>query len=60
MKRPWYWRVRYHALVFASGGLFVFGGCGLNDQQLAAIWQSVITTALTTLVTNALTGTAGA
>lgn len=42
-----------------------FNGCGLSDAQLASIWQSVLTTAFTTMVTqliraffSAATGTA--
>jgi hypothetical protein len=31
---------------------------GLSDQQLASIWQSVLTTALTTITQNVLGGVA--
>lgn len=38
-------------LVF--GGL---NGCYLSDQQLASIWQTVLTSGLNTIVTNILSG----
>ncbi len=52
--KKWYWRARYYALAFSGGSLFLLGGCGLSDQQLASIWQSVLQTALTTIITNAI------
>jgi hypothetical protein len=52
--KKWYWRTRYHALALASGTLFFLDGCFLSDQQLAQVWQSVITTGLTTLMSNLL------
>jgi hypothetical protein len=55
MTRRWFWRVRYYALTCSAGGLFLLGGCGLTDQQLAAVWQSVITAGLTSIVSNAIT-----
>lgn len=39
-----------------AGTLMALNGCGLTDQQLASVWQSVITTGLTTLVSNLLSG----
>jgi hypothetical protein len=53
MKR-WYWRARYYVLVLAGGGLCAAGGCGLSDQQLAQVWESVISAGLSTIVQNAL------
>jgi hypothetical protein len=52
--RHWYSCVRYYGLVLAASGLFVFAGCGLSDQQLAQVWQAVITSGLNTIVTNVL------
>jgi len=64
MKR---WFARHYRLlrVCASGGsLLLLGSCGLSDQQLASIAQSVVTTGLSAFVTNLLgtlfaTGTTG-
>jgi hypothetical protein len=56
MKSLWI-RMRYWALATAAGGLFLFSGCGLSDQQLTSVWQSVLTAGLNTLVSNALSGT---
>jgi hypothetical protein len=53
--KKWHWRARYYVLVLAAGGLCAAGGCGLSDQQLAQIWESVISAGLSTLVQNALT-----
>ncbi|MEW6197234.1 MAG: hypothetical protein AB1601_01010 [Planctomycetota bacterium] len=50
----WTWRVRYGLLTLSAGGLWAFNGCGLSDQQWATIWQSVLTTALNTIVSGAL------
>jgi hypothetical protein len=47
-------RTRYYALVLASGSLFFLGSCGLSDQQLAQIWESVISAGLGTIVSNAI------
>lgn len=58
MKR-WYWRARYYVLVLAAGGLCAAGGCGLSDQQLAQVWESVISAGLSTIVENALLLTTG-
>jgi hypothetical protein len=58
--KAWLWRVRFYGLTLASGSLFLLGGCGLSDQQLASIWQSVITAGLQTIVSNAITTAAGA
>ncbi len=59
----WWRRVRNLSLAVSMGGMFAFGGCGLSDQQLAGIWQSVFTTALNTILSNiisALFAAAGA
>lgn len=53
-------RARWYVLTMTLGGLYLFNGCGLTDQQLSSIWQSVITTGLNTLVTGALVSAAGA
>ncbi len=52
--KKWYWRPCYYALALTSGSLFFLNGCGLSDQQLTSIWQSVISAGLTTIVSNAL------
>ena len=51
----WYLRVRYYSLALAASGLFALSGCGLSDQQWASVWQSIITTGLSTIVGNAVT-----
>ncbi len=58
--RKWTHRVRYACLTVAATGLFALNGCGLSDQQLATIWQSVLSTGLNTIVTNALAAALGA
>jgi len=60
--RSWKHRVRLYVLTVVAGGLMAFNGCGLSDQPLTSIWQSVLSTGLHTVVTNALSGafTAGA
>jgi hypothetical protein len=47
-------RWRYYGLLLAASGLYALNGCGLSDQQLATIWQSVIQTGLNTIVSGAL------
>ena len=37
-------------LIVGCGSTLVLGGCGLSDQQIAQVWQSVITTALSSSV----------
>lgn len=39
---------------FPAAALFQLGGCGLSDSQLTSVAQSVVTTALNTLVTQGL------
>ena len=51
----WYRRAQYTMLVAASGGLFALGGCGLNDQQLASVWSTVISTGLSSIISNVIT-----
>jgi hypothetical protein len=58
--KHWYLRVRYYGLVLAAGALFGLNGCGLTDQQLAQVWQAVITSGLNTLVSNAIQAAAPA
>lgn len=55
----WTLRMRYYGLALAAGSLFGLNGCGFSDQQLSSIWQSVITSGLTTLVSNAITAATG-
>ena len=43
-----------------GGSLLLLGGCGLSDAQLASVWQSVITTALTTMMSQWATTLFGA
>lgn len=50
----WYTRARYYGLLLAASSLYVLGGCGLSDQQLSQVWQSVISAGLTTIVNNIL------
>lgn len=38
-----------------GSSLLLLGGCGLTDAQLASIFQSVVQTGLTTLVTQIIT-----
>jgi hypothetical protein len=52
MMNRWYLGMRGLALTMTTGGLFAFNGCGLSDQQLTTIWQSVITSGLNTLVSS--------
>lgn len=52
MMATWWRRVRRLSLAVGMGGLFALGGCGLSDQQLAGVWQSVVSTALNTVLSN--------
>ncbi|MBK8915200.1 MAG: hypothetical protein IPM64_11490 [Phycisphaerales bacterium] len=45
-------------LVAAGGSLLFLGSCGLSDQQIQQVWQSVITSALTSSV-NVFVGALG-
>jgi len=44
------WRGRFVMFCLACSTILSMGGCGLSDRQLATIWQSVLTAALTTIV----------
>lgn len=46
-------------LAAAGGSLGQFNSCGLSDQQLSAIVQSVLTTGLSALVSNLVSTTVG-
>lgn len=37
-------------LILLTSSTLVLGSCGLSDQQIAQVWQSVITSALTSSV----------
>lgn len=54
------WRVRFGLLSLVAGVLPVLNGCWLSDQQLAAVWQSVLTSGINTVVTNIIAGAAPA
>ena len=58
MMKTWKMRGRYYLAFVPAGGLFLFNGCGLSDQQLTGILTSVITTGLSTLVNTVLAGLA--
>jgi hypothetical protein len=49
-------RLRVAMLIVATSVLPVLNGCFLSDQQLSSVWQTIITSALNTIVTNALGG----
>lgn len=54
---------QYRALMLVSGlfTLVAAGGCrGLTDQQLSGVFQSVLTTGLTTLVNTLIASAVGA
>lgn len=48
-------RLGWARILLAGGSLFLLGNCGLSDQQLQAVWQSVITSTLTSSVDVLLT-----
>ncbi|MBU0639881.1 MAG: hypothetical protein KKB50_13515 [Planctomycetes bacterium] len=54
--KHYYWRGRMVRIWLASGTVLLLGGCGLSDQQLTSILQSVVATGLSTLVTSILSG----
>lgn len=55
MQSKFVWRVA------VPGSLLLgFNGCGLTDAQLASIWQSVLTTAFTTMATQFISSLFGA
>ncbi len=54
-------RIRYYLLSMSlGGGLFLFEGCGLTDQQWSTVWQSAISSGLNAVVVNSLSGAVGA
>ena len=54
------WRGRLIMFGMACCTILSMGGCtGLSDRELATIWQSVLTTALSTVVQNVVTGVTG-
>lgn len=48
------WQARTFVLALGGVSWLVLGGCGLTDQQMASIWESVISSALSTIVSSAL------
>ena len=52
--RTRYWTARTCVLALSGLSWLVLGGCGLTDQQLAQVWESVISSALSTIVSNVL------
>ncbi len=46
---------RLNRFLIPGGSLLVLGGCGLSDQQLTGILQSLISTGLNTVITQGLT-----
>jgi hypothetical protein len=50
MQSKFIWRVGV-----PGSALLAMNGCGLSDAQLASIWQSVLTTAFSTMVTQFIT-----
>jgi len=52
--KKWYWRTRSYVLALSGGTLLTLGGCGLTDQHLASVWESVISSALSTIISTAL------
>jgi hypothetical protein len=52
------WWLSHHRLLrvcVPGGSLLLLGQCGLSDQQLTSIAQSVITTSLSTFATQFIT-----
>lgn len=54
MKRNSFWSTRFARIMIPGGSLLLLGDCGLSDQQLTSVAQSVLTTGLTTFVTQAI------
>lgn len=46
--------LRFSRWLVPGGIMLLLGGCGLSDQQLTSVLQSVLTTGLTTLVQQGL------
>ena len=57
--RTWMIRLRYAGLALTATTLIGLNGCGLSDQQLATVWQSVLTSGLNTLIGNILASSFG-
>lgn len=54
------WRGRFVVLCLAATTVLTAGGCGgLSDRQLSSIFQSVLSTGLTTLMNTVITAFAG-
>jgi len=53
-------RWRWIRLASAGAGLSLFGGCGLSDAQLTQVLQTVISTGLNTLLSQAISAFFGA
>jgi hypothetical protein len=60
MKIAWFARRQWIRTWAAGGSLFLLGQCGLSDQQLTSIAQSVISTGLNTIVSQILATLVGA
>lgn len=48
------WFSRFWRVWVPGGSLLVLGGCGLSDAQLSSIFQGAVETALTAIITGAL------
>ncbi len=48
--KPSFWQRHIVKLWLVSGTLIAFQGCGLSDRELAGIWQSALTTGLSSLM----------
>jgi len=55
MMKWWLVHRRLVRVCVPGGSLLLLGGCGLTDQQLVSIAQSVITTGLSTFVQQLVT-----
>jgi hypothetical protein len=51
--------MRWVRLWAAGGVTLLLGGCGLSDQQLAGVFQSVLATGLNTLVATVIEAVVG-
>lgn len=57
--RVWMRRLRMCVLTATCGSVFILGSCGLSDQQMTQIVQSVIQTGLNTIVVQLVNQWAG-
>lgn len=55
MMKWWLVHQRLVRVCVPGGSLLLLGGCGLSDQQLVSITQTVITTGLSTFVQQLVT-----